>query len=151
MFGDHFYRPQRSCGQGIYFYTCLSFCSQGRGGLPQCMLGYHPPLPPRPGRPPQTRQTPPHPPGTRWTPTPPVTRQTAPGSRVQHTVYERPVSILLECILVWRSHSFYISTRTSVDLKVIVLPFCSRRAILVQVHVGHSWFEVIHRQGFPSN
>ena len=26
-----------------YFYTCLSFCSQG-GVLPQCMLGYHTPL-----------------------------------------------------------------------------------------------------------
>ena len=40
--------------------------------------------PPRPGRPPlQTRHAP-HP----------------PGSRLQHTVYERPVRILLECILV---------------------------------------------------
>ena len=26
----------------LCFYTCLSFCSQG-GGLPQYMLGYHPP------------------------------------------------------------------------------------------------------------
>ena len=25
----------------LCFYTCLTFCS--RGGLPQCMLGYHPP------------------------------------------------------------------------------------------------------------
>ena len=25
----------------LCFYTCLSFCSQG--GLPQCMMGYHPP------------------------------------------------------------------------------------------------------------
>ena len=38
-------------------------------------------------RPPRTRQT------------PPQTRQT-PRSRLQHTVYERPVRILLECILV---------------------------------------------------
>ena len=59
--------------------------------------------PPGPGRPPQTRQTP----WTRQTPpqtrqTPPQTRQTtpSPGSRLQHTVYERPVRILLECILV---------------------------------------------------
>ena len=29
---------------------------RGGGGLPQCMLGYH--HPPRPGRPPRTRQTP---------------------------------------------------------------------------------------------
>ena len=49
------------------------------GGVPQCMLGYHPP-----GT---------HPPGAD---TPPP----APGSRLQHTVNERPVRILLECILV---------------------------------------------------
>ena len=63
------------------------------------------------GMPPPTRQTPPgpgrHPPRTRQTPPPrdqadtPQTRQTPPlGSRLQHTVYERPVRILLECILV---------------------------------------------------
>ena len=47
------------------------------------------PDPPRPGRPPWTRHH--HPP----------TRQTAPPrSRLQHTVYEQPVRILLECILV---------------------------------------------------
>ena len=86
--------------------------------------------PPRPGRPPRTRQMPPRtrqmPPQTRQTPTPqtrqtpldqadtpldqadppdqadspPRTRQTPPGSRLQHMVYERPVRILLECILV---------------------------------------------------
>ena len=66
--------------------------------------------PPGPGRPPQDQA---HPPKTRQTPqtrqtplgpgrhhTPPRTRQTPPGSRLQHTVYERPVRILLECILV---------------------------------------------------
>ena len=36
---------------------------RGRGGLPQCMLGYHPP-----GAEPPPDQTPPHPPGTRQTP-----------------------------------------------------------------------------------
>ena len=36
------YRPQRSCGQGNIFCTCLSLCSRGGGVLPQCMLGYHP-------------------------------------------------------------------------------------------------------------
>ena len=110
--GCGFYRPQRSCGQGnIFTRVCHSFCSQGGGGLPQCMLGYHPPktrqthpleqTPPRPGRhppeqtPPQTRQTPPRadttppwirqtPPRTRQTPpeqTPPQTRQTPPWTR----------------------------------------------------------------------
>ena len=74
-----------------------------------------------PGRPPQAGRTPPDqadPPGTRQTPQdqadtplgpgrhPPRTRQTPPdqadppGSRLQHMVYERPVCILLECILV---------------------------------------------------
>ena len=57
---------------------------------------------PGPGRPPQTRQTPPRP--GRPPPDqadPPGTRQTPPGpDRLQHTVYERPVRILLECILV---------------------------------------------------
>ena len=40
----NFYRPQRSCGQGnIFTPVCHSFCSQGGGCLPQCMLGYDPP------------------------------------------------------------------------------------------------------------
>ena len=33
--------------------------------------------------------------------TPPRSRPPLPGSRLQHTVYERPVRILLECILVY--------------------------------------------------
>ena len=43
---SHYYRPQRSCGQGnIFTPVCYSFCSQC---LPQCMLGYHPSLSPLP-------------------------------------------------------------------------------------------------------
>ena len=78
-----------------------------------------------PGRPPQTKESPPgprrNPPGTRQTPPDqgesPQTRQThprpgtppppgtkenppPPGRRLQYTVNERPVRILLECILV---------------------------------------------------
>ena len=35
----HFYRPQRSCGQGYVFtHVCHSV---NQGGLPQCMLEYH--------------------------------------------------------------------------------------------------------------
>ena len=100
----------------MFLQVCV--CPQGGGCLPQCMLGYHPPDqadPPGPGRPPRTRQNPldqgdptgpgrppqdqadPPPPGPGR---PPGTRQTPPGSRLQHTVYERPVRILLECILV---------------------------------------------------
>ena len=44
--------------------------------------------PPDQADPPQTRQTPPGP------------GRSPPRSRLQHTVYERPVRILLECILV---------------------------------------------------
>ena len=62
--------------------------------------GRHPPGPGRPPRlrePPQTRQTPPgpgrHP--------PPGPGRHPPGSRLQNTVYERPVRILLKCILVF--------------------------------------------------
>ena len=97
----------------------VSVCPQGGGGcLPQCMLGcQNPPL--GPGRPPQNQADTPldqadppgpgrHPPGTRQTPPqdqwdPPSTgtgRPPPPGSRLQHTVYERLVRILLECILV---------------------------------------------------
>ena len=107
-----FYRPQRSCGQG-YVFTRVCDSVHG-GGSPENPLpgpGRHPLAgrtprdqadPPRPGRtPPEqgdpldqgdssgTRQTPP---GTRQTP--------PPGRRLQHTVIERPVRILLECILV---------------------------------------------------
>ena len=101
MTGD-FYRPQRSCGQGnIFTPVCHSFCSQGGGGLPQCMLGYHPP--PEQTPPPWSRPTPPGPDPPRTRPPRdqiPPEQTTPPGSRLQHTVYERPVRILLECILV---------------------------------------------------
>ena len=59
------------------------------------MLGYHPP---GPGRPPQDQADPP---GTRHLPPPLGPCRPPPGSRLQHTVYERPVRILLECILVY--------------------------------------------------
>ena len=93
------YQPQQSCGQGnIFTPVCHSFCSQGGGGLPQCILGYHHHHPrSRHHQPPWTR----HPPGADTTPRtrhPPD--QTPPGSRLQHMVYQWPVCILLECILV---------------------------------------------------
>ena len=62
-----YYRPQRSWAKVIFSQACVknSVHRGGRGGLPQCMLGY----------PPGTRHTPPRadtttPPGTRHT-TPP--------------------------------------------------------------------------------
>ena len=77
--------------------------------------GRHPPTPPHPGpgrHPPQphtrdqgdTPHTPSPGPG-RHPPTPGTRQTPPPGSRLQHTVYERPVRILLECILVQRSSS----------------------------------------------
>ena len=56
---------KRSLGQGnIFSSVCQEFCSQG-GGLPQCMLGYHPPR----SRHPPPNQAPPwtkHPPAGRY-------------------------------------------------------------------------------------
>ena len=94
----------------LCFYTCLWFCSWG--GLRR--------TPPDQGEPPWTRQTPPRhqgdppprqgePPRTRQTPrtkeNPPRPDRPPrpgrpPGRRLQYTVNERPVRILLECILV---------------------------------------------------
>ena len=85
--------PQRSWAKVIFSQACVKNSVHGGGGgcLPQCMLGYTPPDqadPPGPGRPSPG-------PGR-----PPRTRQTPLGSKLQHTVYERSVRILLECILV---------------------------------------------------
>ena len=69
------------------------------GGLPQCMLGYHhrPPL-----RRPLRKQTPPEVDTPREADNPREV-DTPPGSRLRHTVNERPVLILLEYILVDRA------------------------------------------------
>ena len=80
----HFYWPQRSWG---------------RECLPQCMLGYHPPE--GDTHPPPGKEAPPgtmHPP-RKEAPTPPGTMHPP----LRHTVNERPVRILLECILVYQA------------------------------------------------
>ena len=96
-----YYRPQRSCGQGYVFTRVCD--SVNRGGLRRTLLG------PRRTPPPGPRRTPPapgRPPGTKENP-PPCTRQTPPPpEEQQHTVNERPVCILLECILVFKSFVF---------------------------------------------
>ena len=118
LFHSTNYRPQRSCGQGYVFTRVCD--SVHRGCLPQCILRY----PPRkeapaqegspPGRwhprkeaPPQEGNTPPprrkHPP-----------RKEAPPGRKhppRHTVNERPVRILLECILVMYATTSWILCR----------------------------------------
>ena len=102
----YYYRPQRSCGQGnVFTGVCLS-----TGGRVSASVHAGMPDPP----PPDQADTPPGP-GRQ----PPL-----PRSRLQHTVYERPVRIPLECILVpetghvqnsetrdliWRSVVFYIN------------------------------------------
>ena len=79
----------------LCFYSCLWFCPQGEGVSASVHAGIPPPeqTPPGSRHPPRAdtprEQTTPHPEQT-----PP------PESRLQHTVNERPVRILLECILV---------------------------------------------------
>ena len=71
------------------------------GVLPQCMLEYQPPprADPPEQTPPDQAQAPPPREQNPWGQTPPRA-DTHPGNRLQHTVYEWPVRILLECILV---------------------------------------------------
>ena len=81
--------------------------------------------PPRPGRhTPGTRQTPP---GTKQTPPDQADTPLPLGSRLQHTVYEWPVCILLECILVTRMHS----SRMHTDRWLPISPgmHCSRGVV----------------------
>ena len=92
----HFYRPQRSCGLGNIFAPVCHSVHRREVVVSQKTLRQ---TPPRSG-PPQSR----HP--QDQTPlgadsradTPPGVDP--PGSRLRHTVYERPVRILLECIVV---------------------------------------------------
>ena len=128
----YFYRPQRSWAKVIFSQACFCpQRGEGEGCLPQCMLGCPPPgtdtpqeqTPPPPSvadtppgsRPTPLKQTPlrsrhTHPPeqtpplgADTPHPTPPPRSRHPPGSRLQHTVNERPVRILLECILVLKN------------------------------------------------
>ena len=87
----YIYRPQRSCGQGnISTPVCHSVHRGGGGGIPQGTEAPHTPPPPTRHTPPPPDQTH-HPPG-----------QTPPPGEADSGIrsYERPVCILLECILV---------------------------------------------------
>ena len=81
LFSLIYYRPQRCCEGYVFTPVCHSVHG---GGLPQCMLGYHPPeqTPPQDQPPPGSRQ----PPGSRHPP--------------ERRPLLRTVRILLECILV---------------------------------------------------
>ena len=85
-----YYRPQRSWDKVIFSQACV--CP--RGGSASAHAGIYPP-PPGPGPDPPRADTPPGP--------DPLDQTPSPGSRLQRTVNERPVRILLECILVWQS------------------------------------------------
>ena len=116
-------------GQGnVFTGVCDSVHVRGGGCLPQCMLVWDTTTPPRSRHPPE--QTPPgsrHPPGSRPLPGadtpreqiplgadppprsrhlpprsrhPPEADTPLPGSRLRHTVNERPERIHLKCILV---------------------------------------------------
>ena len=86
----------------LFLHVCVILCviplgretPSGQGGTPPSGQGGTPP-PSGQGEPPGSRPPPAGrtPPGADTTPPPP-------GSRLQHTVNERPVRILLECILV---------------------------------------------------
>ena len=98
------YRPQRSCGQGNIF---TPVCHSVHRGVSASVT-----TPPRetpreqtppPGADTPQERTPPrsrHPPGADTPQKHPPWEATPPGSRLRHTVNERPVRILLECILV---------------------------------------------------
>ena len=101
LMGVFYYRPQRSWAKVIFSQACV--CPQGGVCLSAC---WDTPPPPR-------SRSRPHPPGSRhprMEADPPGSRHlpegrppgadTPPEGRLQHTVYERPVRILLECILV---------------------------------------------------
>ena len=94
------YRPQRSCGQGNIFTGVCLFT----GGEGVCLSAWWDAIPPQMENPPNGE--PPrmeNPPRWRTPPLdgePPRWRTLPLGSRLQHTVYERPVRILLECMLV---------------------------------------------------
>ena len=122
-----YYRPQRSC-EG-YVFTPV-FHSVHRGGLPQCMLGYHPPeQTPPPDQAPTPDQAPPRadiplpeadtPPrlgtssglGTHPSPLPPGA-----GRRL----LLRTVRIILDCILVSNSY-FYFSKQNILCLEEVIL------------------------------
>ena len=82
-----YYRPQTKFAKVMFLHVSVSH-SVHRGGLPQCMLGYHPPRtrPPPQSRHPQSR---------------PPQEQTPPAQCILgDTVNKRTVCILLKCNLV---------------------------------------------------
>ena len=81
-------------------YVFTRVCDSVNGGVSASVHAGMRPSPPTGADTPR-EQTPPIPPEqTPLKQTPPRSRHPPPGSRLRHTVNERPVRILLECILV---------------------------------------------------
>ena len=112
----------------IFLHVCVILF---RGGSPgrETPLGREIPSGTRP--PPE--QTPPTPRDQ----TPPRA-DTPPGSRLQHTVYERPVRILLECILVIIIHCLFFGQELLISLKHI-LRFCKLFFLYLRILVTQTW------------
>ena len=113
---SHYYRPQRSWAKVIF--SQASVCPRGGGVSASVHAGIYPPradhLPPDQTSPPGPHPPRPDPPGAdpprEQTPSqsrhPPRSRPPPPPRKHQHTVNERPVRILQECILVLRCERF---------------------------------------------
>ena len=110
------YRPQRSWAKVMFLQVSVILPTGGGGFLPQCILGYTPPQEQTPLEQTPLEQTPQSRPP--WEQTPPganppeQTPQSRhpPGRWLRHTVNERPVRILLECILdffIFQKHPHY--------------------------------------------
>ena len=154
---NSYYRPQRSWAKVMFLQAsvilltggvCLSACWDTTTTTPRSR---HPPgtrHPPGPDTPrdqtlPPKEQTPPgaDPPGTRPPPradppgadTPPGTRPPPLGSRLWDTVNERPVRILLECILVMFSEA---SARVKCA-KYRLFSNCSRSISIVKLNLPY--------------
>ena len=130
----NYYRPQRSCGQGYVFTrvcdsvnrgVCLSECWNTSPPDSRHPPGADTPLgadPPR-SRPPGSR----HPPRKQ---TPHPRSRHPPGSRLRHMVNERPVHIILKCILVYSNYP--ICHMSVADLHSKILDTCSFHEKLVE-------------------
>ena len=143
----YFYRPQRSWAKVIFSQACVkNSVHRGGGCLPQCMLRYTPPDqaeapdqadPPRADTPPDQADHQ-HPPEQTPRSRHPPKQTPSFGKQTPATVYERPVCILLECILVkinsgkpkeeiTRLHSSRM--RTARSLTISPSMFCSRGGV----------------------
>ena len=101
--------PANEVCEGYVFTPCLSFCSQGRGCLPQCMLGYTPLSRHLQGAdtPSWSRHSTPWKQIPIWEQTPPGADTPSAQCMLGDTGNKRVISILLECILLQTNKNGY--------------------------------------------